>query len=111
VVAAVSADNGESPDRLLWVLAGWMADYRDVPNILATHVPDADCPGDCAVCSPQLERIPWPCIHRVCACQARGIPRQRHGETPPSPERAPPQPWRTVEGQDPLNTAEDQSQL
>ena len=34
------------------------------------------------------------------------------GETPPQPEeRAPPHPRRSVEGQDPLNTAEDQPQL
>jgi hypothetical protein len=44
-VAAVSADNGESPDRLLWVLAGWMADYCDVPNILATGPPGARSRG------------------------------------------------------------------
>ena len=104
--------NGE-PDPLWWVLAGWMADYCDVRQILAAHVPDADNPTDCVACSHPWERIPWPCIHRICACQARDILRQRHGETPPppSPERAPPHLRRSVEGQDPLNTAEDQPPL
>jgi hypothetical protein len=92
--------------------AVWMAGYCDVPQVLAAHVPDADNPNACAACSHQLERVPWPCIHRICACQARDILRQRLGETPPQPEgRAPPHPRRSVEGQDPLNTAEDQPQL